>query len=159
MDLRARRGPISRSHVWCEWSRMSMSLKDLIGQSYLFGGSDFLLSSGLIGKKGILMPGVRRNWLWSEQNDPDRLCACVKRSRYLGWKRDKYREAPHKAHVPNRHLQASYPQVFYHWVIPLCHSSIPHPSNPSPSSSLKSSPHPSPIASSAAILPSPASSI
>ena len=51
MDLRVRRGPIVRSHVRREWSRMLVGLEDLTWQSFLFGGSNLPLSSGPMGKR------------------------------------------------------------------------------------------------------------
>lgn len=87
------------------------------------------------------MPSVRRNWLWSEQNDPDRLCACAKWSRCQGWKRDMW--SPPQSSCTNSLSLSALPIGF----LPLSSlssplSSIPHPSNPSPYSSSKSSQQP-----------------
>ena len=93
MDLKARRGLINHSHVRREWSRMPIGLENLIEESHSFGGSNLSLSSGSVGENGLLIPSVRRNWLWPRQNNSDRLHTCARWSRCPGWKRD--RRAPY----------------------------------------------------------------
>ena len=96
MDLWAKWSPICRSHVRREWSYMPIGLKDLTGQFFLFKGFELPLLFGLVGEKGLLMPGAKWKWSWSWRNDLDGMHTCARRSRCLVWKSDMWKGAPYR---------------------------------------------------------------